>query len=867
MANPTARRTLDLSAGDPRPAARYQRLARLFLGLFLVTVAGAVSYAVLRDRQVRLEQELARAQGNAMIFEDEIGQTLQLVENILRALPEVSDEPLAEASSQRLYGVLRRLQHSQPALRSLSILDASGRVRASSQPANLDKVVDSLGFLPPDRATGESSVLRVGPVWEGRDIGEARPTLADQPGDPTKPYLVPLLLRLGEGEQAVWLLAALNPDHLLGRMERFHRAASDRVHVVRLDGRVLMGTDEGPNGGPYPFPELLPTIQANELGTDETDALSAYRTLKAYPVFVSVRVDRVAVLAEWRRKSAAIALMTALGLVSVLAGYLWLMRRLRAGEAAEAVQQATIVRLSQALEQSPSGMMILNEQGGIEYSNPFLRELTGYDAAELQGRTPALLEATAQDRDRYLDVLAQLRTGQLWRGEMLRRRRDGAVYPAHVVAAPLRNVHGQITHFVSVEHDLSQEKRTLSELAQARDHAEAATRAKSAFLANMSHEIRTPMNGVIGMISLLLDSPLNPEQRDQAQTIRESAESLMHLIDDILDFSKAEAGKLVLASAPLSPAGLCRTCARRLEVTAQAKGLRLLLDLATEAPAAVLGDAQRIQQVLINLLGNAIKFTARGQVVLRLACVPALGDPARPTLRFEVQDEGIGIAPEAQLQLFQPFTQVDSSSSRAFGGTGLGLSICRQLVEAMGGRIGVCSAAGQGATFWFEVDLPLAPAASVTPTRDAPAPAPAPAPALALVPLQGRVLLVEDQPVNQKLALAVLSRLGVAAVLAENGRQALDRLREQAFDLVLMDCQMPVMDGFEATERLRAGEAGDAARQVPVLALTANVMVEDLARCRASGFDGHVPKPFTLTDLHAALLPWLQASLPANAAS
>jgi PAS domain S-box-containing protein len=838
-------RTLGLTSDDPRPAARYHWLARLFLGLFVVTVLGAVSYAVWRDRQVQLEQQFARAQGNALIFEDEVGQALQLIENTLRALPEVSGEPLAEASPELLYGVLRRLQHSQPAVRSLSILDRTGRVRASSQPGNLGAVIDTLGFLPADRATGESSVLRVGPVWEGRDVGEARPTQAEAPGDPVKPYFVPLLLRLNEGNQTVWLLAALNPDYLLGRMQAFYRADSDRVHVARLDGRVLFSTDDAPNGGPYPFPTLLAAVLARELGTDDVGALSAFRTLKAYPVFVSVRVDRVAVLADWRRKSGLIALVTALGLLSVLAGYLWLMRRLRAGEQAEQQQQATIVRLSQALEQSPSGMLIINDQGRIEYSNPYLRQMTGYAAAELQGRTPALLDGGPVDKARYLELLAHLQAGHIWRGEMLRRRRDGQVYPAQVVAAPLRDVHGHITHFVSVEHDLSQEKRTLAELAQARDHAEAATRAKSAFLANMSHEIRTPMNGVIGMVSLLLDSPLSPEQNDQAQTIRESAESLLHLIDDILDFSKVEAGKLVLASAPLSPAGLCRVCARRLEVTAQAKGLRLVLELADDVPAAVLGDAQRIQQVLVNLLGNAIKFTARGQVVLRLRF-------ASPALRFEVQDEGIGIAPDAQQQLFQPFSQVDGSSTRAFGGTGLGLSISRQLVEAMGGHIGVCSAPGEGATFWFELALPLAPATAATPVGDTP-------PVVALPLLRGRVLLVEDQPVNQKLALAVLGRVGVQAVLAHNGREALDLLREQAFDLVLMDCQMPVMDGFEATERLRAGEAGEAAQTVTVLALTANVMAEDLARCRASGFDGHVAKPFTMSALHAALVPRLQA--------
>ena len=860
MGTPSGR-VVGPGSGGALPATRYQWLARFFLGLFVVTVMGAVAYAVWRDREVQLEQQMARAQGNALIFEDEIGQALQLIENTLRALPEVSGEPLAEASPERLMGVLRRLQYSQPAVRSLSILDRAGQVRASSQPANLGQVVDTLGFLPVDRASGNASALRVGPVWEGRDLRGARPTLADQPGDPSLPYFVPLVMRMGEGEQAVWLLAALNPDYLLGRMERFHREDSDRVHVVRLDGRVLFSTDEGPNGMRYPFASLLPTILTNELGTDDGEseggsAFTSYRTLKTYPVFVSVRVDRAAVLRDWRRKSALIAAVTALGLVSVLAGYLWLMRRLRAAEQADALQQATIVRLSQALEQSPSGMQIVNEQGRIEYSNPFLCQMTGYSAAELLGRTPAVLD-DSPEKERYLDVLEQLKSGHIWRGEVVRRRRDGHRYPAHVVVAPLRDVRGRITHFVTVEHDLTQEKRTLAELAQARDRAEAATRAKSAFLANMSHEIRTPMNGVIGMVSLLLDSPLSAEQRDQALTMRESAESLLHLIDDILDFSKVEAGKLVLSVQALSPAELCRACVRRMELSAQDKGLLLLLELSPDLPPAVLGDAQRIQQVLVNLVGNAIKFTANGKVVLRVN--PLLCDAASPEragLRFEVQDEGIGIAADAQYQLFQPFTQIDGSSSRAFGGTGLGLSISRQLIEAMGGRIGVDSAAGQGATFWFELSLPLVPA-EVMASNAQPEGAAAPVPAL--VPLAGRVLLVEDQPVNQKLALAVLARVGLQTALARNGHEALALLREQTFDLVLMDCQMPEMDGFEATEHLRAGKAGEAARSLPVLALTANVMAEDLERCRVSGFNGHVAKPFSMKDLHTALLPWLRA--------
>jgi hypothetical protein len=553
------------------------------------------------------------------------------------------------------------------------------------------------------------------------------------------------------------------------------------------------------------------------------------------------------VLTEWRRRSLAVGVGLLVGVAALLTGFAWLMRRLREGEQAEARQQDTIVRLSQALEQSPSGILIFSEQGRIEYCNRYFAELTGHAPGDVLGHHPPRFDAGDQAGERFGQVLALLVAGQIWSGEVLRRRADGSTYPAQVVAAPLRDVDGHITHCVSVEHDLTEAKRTLVELGLARDRAEAATRSKSAFLANMSHEIRTPMNGVIGIASLLLDSGLSPEQREQTETLRESAESLLHLIDDILDFSKAEAGKLVLRPVPFDPVRLLRNCRHRLLVTAQAKGLTLSLELQEGLPHGVLGDSQRLQQVLINLIGNAIKFTSRGGVALRLRRAQGMQG-----LHFEVQDSGIGIDGAAQSLLFQPFSQVDSSTTRVFGGTGLGLSICRQLVEAMGGHIGLHSREGEGATFWFELPLPEVALPRPVPPVSPPSATPARLPALA-----GQVLLVEDQPVNQQLAMTMLRRIGLQAQWAGNGREALERLRERSFDAVLMDCQMPEMDGYEATQRIRAGDAGPDARRVPVLALTANVMPEDVARCEAHGFSGHIPKPFTLAVLHQALSAYL----------
>src|ERR1700733_2894093 len=400
-------------------------------------------------------------------------------------------------------------------------------------------------------------------------------------------------------------------------------------------------------------------------------------------------------------------------------------------------------------------------------------------------------------------------------------------------------------------------KLVIAAATRVKEPAQRGRSAKSEFLARMSHELRTPMNGVMGMAELLQGTELTAGQRRLAETIPRSAVGLLEIINDILDFSKIEAGKLELEHIEFALREIIEETIEILVLRARAKGLELRCEIAAAVPAAVRGDPVRLRQVLINLAGNAIKFTETGEVVVRVAALDADG-----SLRFEVSDTGIGIAAEAQSQIFSAFTQADSFTTRKYGGTGLGLAICRQLVALMGGVIGVASEQNRGSTFWFEIRMEpvAAPAVLAVPAvRPAVAHLPAAAAATGVPSATGAVgpliLVVEDNAVNREVAAGMLENLGYRSEAAVNGLLALEAVAETTHAGVVMDCQMPVMDGLTATQEIRRREAGSGGR-MPIIALTANAMEANRERCLAAGMDDFLPKPFTQVQLAAVLGRW-----------
>jgi PAS domain S-box-containing protein len=498
-------------------------------------------------------------------------------------------------------------------------------------------------------------------------------------------------------------------------------------------------------------------------------------------------------------------------------------------------------------------IIVWDTQFRITRFNRAFEQLSGRTEADVLGQPLEILFPPVS-AGASMELIRRTSGGERWEVvEIVIRHTDGSDSTVLWNSATIFTSDGLTpVSTIAQGQDITLRKQRETELAIAKEAAESANRAKSDFLANMSHEIRTPMNGVIGMTYLLLDTALDPDQRSYAETVRSSAESLLNILNDILDYSKIEAGKLELENVPFDLTDLLDDISSLLAPRAREKGIAFESSLVPGVPARLRGDPGRLRQILLNLASNALKFTHRGKVSITATMLDATDGSVR--LLFSVADTGIGIPADAQARLFEKFTQADTSTTRRYGGTGLGLAISKDLAGRMGGEIGVTSEVGRGSEFWFTVRL----------GRDgdeqessAPKPPDAMTSIASLYRGTGRVLLAEDNPASADAASVILRKMGLQVDVATNGADALRYLTTTSCDFVLMDLQMPEMDGFDVTRRLRASAPGSLNREVPIVAMTARAMPDDRQQCLAAGMNDHLRKPMSPADLARALHRWL----------
>ena len=849
------------SNGDLRLVMRPNVLGRFTYGLvaiFVLTLVAAALLSARQDWRSLLTGRQMALESAALAAEDQVTQSFQLLENVVRTLEFSVDGPVHEASARELDRFFKRMQYSLPAIRSLSLMDRRGVIVASSNALNRGLDVGDALTVGLSSGAATAMRLRIAEPWAGRDFSDGKRSVG-QALEAGQPFFFPVLFQLpakSADAEPAWVLVAFSPEYLLSRVDRYLKNDQETLFVSLPDGRLLFSTGSLAVGAEYASQSLIGHGSAVSGFHDAGADLIAIRRSDRYPVVVSVELPRSKVWNEWRQQKSIFFAWIAAAMVLALLACALLLWRARKMEVLQRGQQAQAFTLSQALEQSPSGVLITDLQGVVEHSNGSYCKLRGKDARDVVGHVAPMMDPRISSVEE-IDVLRRaLIQGRVWETEQVLVRHSQPDVEVAVQWTALRDDEGVVTHFMGIEHEITSLKQLQRDLGQERDRAQAATKAKSEFLSNMSHEIRTPMGGVIGMTELALDEEMSTNARSLVTHARTSALSLLGILNDILDFSKMEAGKLQLESARIEVRPWLDSQLKLHMLQASDKGLCLTLSVGADVPQWVVSDALRISQILNNLISNAIKFTSHGSVTLSVSRPPGVGSDSEFALDFEVLDTGCGISSEEMGRLFQPFTQANTSTSRVYGGTGLGLVISQRLCEAMGGAITAQSSVGTGSRFIARILVGLVEDAA---QLDSPA---------QLQPLPGslsqshsesglglRVLLVEDHPFNRQMLTAMLAKLGVHVTTVNNGEEAVHWVESNArsVDVILMDIQMPIMDGVEATRRIRSIRAYD---DIPILAVTANALQDEKQLCFEVGMQDYLVKPVDLMQIRDKLMKW-----------
>ncbi|GJD60437.1 ATP-binding protein [Methylobacterium frigidaeris] len=803
------------------------------LGLATVT-----AWTDTRDYERTIRDAQSTAEAVVQALGQEANRLVSSVDMLLSAAAARVDAHTFGASQLYTRQLLSGLMAHIPAVMAVRVLDGStagvlfgqGGAGSEGRPADAELIRAALSVGQSEIAVGWPT--RTGPA-DSWFVSVAR-LVVPRPGE--TPLVAVADLSLTELQRLYGRLD-LGPNGAIGLLR------SDGVILVRhpyvpdkvgrsVAGGSLMRAAAGAVGG---------TFGGNPSPIDGVPRYGSFQRVAGAPLLVTTGVSKDETLAAWRegvQQDAAVVLGISTVLVGLGFGLTRALTRHRDLEE-EARRAAGMLSAGEAryrlLAENTSELIVLaHDDGRRSYVSPAVRRLLGYtpeEAAAMRLRDCVHREDLAL----LVTQARRLAAGEAQVSVVCRaRHRTGAwVW----VEGAFRRIPGAAPGepaIIATFRDVGERQRHARALEEARITAERASQAKTDFLASMSHEIRTPLNGVIGYADLLLaDRTLPGRYRRYVDRIAAAGGALLTVVDDILDFSRIEAGGIALAEVPFAPAALVDNAASIVRGLSEPKGLALDVALDPAVPAWVRGDPDRLRQILLNLLNNAVKFTPAGRVAVR---VEAEGG----TLRFSVSDTGIGIAPEQRGRLFQRFSQVDGSIRRQYGGSGLGLAICKGLVELMGGTIGLESRPGAGSCFWFRVPLPACPAPAAEAAEGHPAPV-----------RPARLLLVEDVPINQDLARAVLESEGHSVDVAGDGAAAIEAVQAHAYDLVLMDVQMPGMDGITATRTIRGLPAPVGA--VPIVAMTANVLPAQLETFRAAGMDGHVGKPFKRAELAAAI--------------